>query len=66
MSKEGWAYLHNSRVEHYFVAGRSLCKRWLCFSMDFHTTMGQPECRACRKALDKREGKKNSETNNPG
>ena len=58
MSKEGWAWLHNSNREHYFVEGRSLCRKWLCLCSDFATTLGQPECKACRKALDKREAKR--------
>jgi hypothetical protein len=57
MSKEGWAYLLNAKNEHYFVDGRSLCRKWLGLSLDYDRTMGQPECKACRKALDKREAK---------
>ena len=62
MSKEGWAYLSNSKYEHYFVDGRSLCRKWLGLGLDYGRTMGQPECKACRKALDKREAKKKIET----
>lgn len=65
-TKEGWAWLLNSRNEHYFVDGRSLCRKWLGLGLDYDRTMGQPECKACRKALDKREAKKNHETDNPG
>lgn len=58
MSKEGWAYLSNAKYEHYFIDGRSLCRKWLGLGLDYGRTMGQPECKACRKALDKREAKK--------
>ena len=58
MSKEGWAYLLNAKNEHYFIDGRSLCRKWLGFGLDYGRTMGQPDCKACRKALDKREAKK--------
>jgi hypothetical protein len=58
MSKEGWAYLLNAKNEHYFVDGRSLCRKWLGLGLDYDRTMGQPECKACRRALDKREAKK--------
>jgi hypothetical protein len=58
-TKEGWAWLRNSRNEHYFVDGRSLCGKWLGLGLDYERTMGQPECKACRRALDKREAKKN-------
>ena len=58
MNREGWAYLMNSRNEHYFVEGRSLCRKWLGFSLDFERTLGQPKCKTCQKALEKRGAKK--------
>jgi hypothetical protein len=65
MSKEGWAYLLNSRNEHYFVGGRSLCRKWLGLGLDYERTLGQPKCKACQKALEKR-GKKEAPAKIPG
>lgn len=56
--KEGWAWLQNAKYEHYFVEGRSLCRKWLGLGLDYCRTIGQPKCKACQKALDKREAKK--------
>jgi len=47
LKREGLAYLMNSRSEHYFVGG-----------LDYGRTMNQPLCKACEKALAKREAKK--------
>jgi len=55
--KEGWAYLMNSRSEHYFVGGRSLCRKWIGLGIDYGRNMNQPPCKACEKALKKREAK---------
>lgn len=32
MFREGWTWLLNAKKWHYFVDGRSLCKRWLLFT----------------------------------
>lgn len=55
----------NSRNEHYFVGGRSLCRKWLGLGLDYERTLGQPKCKACQKALEKRD-KKRSPGENTG
>jgi predicted HD phosphohydrolase len=58
MAKEGWKWIINSTREHYFVEGRSLCKRWLSLSGGgFDTTIGNKPCKTCEKALAKRTEK---------
>ena len=52
MIKGGWVFLLNSRCEHYFIDGKSLCKKWLTFSKDYDRTIGQPQCKACLKKLE--------------
>lgn len=57
--KEGWNWLSNATKWHYFVEGRSLCRRWMCFGTDLKEDTGESpdDCAACRKALTKRKGK---------
>jgi hypothetical protein len=49
----GWTWLYNARKWHYFIDGRSLCKRWVCFDTELQdTTPESPDnCVACYKAL---------------
>jgi hypothetical protein len=58
ISREGWASLDNARLPHYFVEGRSLCKRW---GFDGPPMLLDPNreygrvCAACAKAAAKRK-----------
>ena len=56
-NKEGWTWLFNSRKDHYFVDGRSLCGRWLCFSDDVEIgdDDNKDNCKACQRELKKRK-----------
>ena len=57
--REGWTYLFNSRVEHYFVDGESLCGKWGVFGYgdcDDKPTVNPP-CATCMKKLEKRKQK---------
>jgi hypothetical protein len=54
--KEGWAFLWNSKKVHYFRESRSLCGRWLCFSMEFYPdeNLNSPDnCAECRRRRTK-------------
>lgn len=58
--KEGWKWLSNSPKWHYFREGRSLCGKFMCFSMsDLEQGNNEsPEnCKACRKKLECKGGK---------
>lgn len=59
MSKtEGWTYLTNSRKWHYFVDGRSLCKRFMLFiipELEQGTDDSPDNCKACKEKLLKRK-----------
>lgn len=55
--KEGWGWLINSTKWHYFVDGRSLCRRWqILFPIKLERgNKDSPDnCKACRKILNKR------------
>ncbi len=51
---EGWKGLSNSKKWHYFIGGRSLCRKWMIM-----TTLGLEQgnddsndnCAACRRSL---------------
>lgn len=53
-NKEGWTWLQNSPKWHYFVDGRSLCRRFMLFGNP-ELEQGKDEspdnCAACMKAL---------------
>lgn len=55
---EGWKDLINSTKWHYFVDGRSLCRRWMTMSsmglMKHKGLLQANDCKACYKALIKR------------
>ncbi len=59
MSKtEGWTYLTNSRKWHYFIDGRSLCKRFMLFflpELEQGDDDSPDNCKACRAKLLKRK-----------
>jgi hypothetical protein len=56
--REGWNYLLNARKFHYFVDGRSLCKRYMLLAspedMDKSERDSPDDCLKCRAALKKR------------
>ncbi len=57
-TKEGWTYLINTPKWHYLVDGKSLCGRWANFGKPEleQGNDGSPDnCKACRKALKKRQ-----------
>lgn len=59
-NNEGWTWLSNSRKWHYFVDGRSLCKKFMLFStsgLEQGKDDSPDNCMACRKALEKRKAK---------
>ena len=56
--KEGWTYLTNSPKWHYFVDGRSLCKRFMLFALpdlELGNDNSPDNCKACRNKLLKRK-----------
>lgn len=53
---EGWGFLVNSRKAHYFRDGRSLCRRWMCFSLsdlEQDDKKSPDDCKACRRKRDR-------------
>jgi len=55
-NKEGWTWLINSRKWHYFVNGRSLCGKFMLFSipkLEQGNNNSPDNCMACRKKLEK-------------
>ena len=59
---EGWSWLFNSRRDHYFVNGVSLCGKWAILGGgDCQDTSDSP-CAACLKKLKARKEKANDPT----
>jgi hypothetical protein len=57
---EGWKVLLNSKKDHYFREGRSLCGRWATFGNEFdpHTgAFAKNDCAGCVKKLQAELGK---------
>lgn len=57
---EGWTWLWNSRKWHYFVDGKSLCKRWMVFGspeLEQGNDDSKDNCKKCRSELKKRQQK---------
>lgn len=52
---EGWAAVFSARKYHYFIAGRSLCGKWMTVAVDLEPDDGPhpDDCTPCRRALDK-------------
>ena len=53
---EGWGFLSNAKLAHYFRGGRSLCGRWLTFgapewisAQEKGKAPGIHDCKACWK-----------------
>lgn len=60
--EEGWSFLINyPKRWHYFRGGRSLCRRYMAFSLP-HMEQGNDDspdnCKACLTALKKEREKK--------
>ena len=55
--KEGWTWLINSRKEHYFRDGKSLCGKWIYLGWDFTSTppRGGVACATCLKKREKEQ-----------
>lgn len=53
---EGWAQFNNARKAHYFVAGRSLCGKWMkTWRGGFSNAYwNEDKCKPCERRLDKR------------
>ena len=56
--KEGWSWLFNSRVEHYFADGRSLCGKWGILGYGDCAEHSNNPCATCMKKLEKRKNNK--------
>ena len=53
-TKEGWARLFNSRKDHYYRDGKSLCGKWMILgSNSLEKGMSNNACSACKKKLEK-------------
>jgi len=56
-STGAWNWLVNARTEHFFLdaSNRSLCNGYMMFGPvpKQDLTIGHPECKSCRKKLDK-------------
>lgn len=54
VAKEGWRKL-NSKKWHYFRNGKSLCMKWMSFSEDFDTDVGDSpdNCKKCQMKRNK-------------
>lgn len=60
VTKEGWGWPLDSRKAHYFVGGRSLCKKWMFTGtlVDNQDNPGGPDdCKECVRRLAKRKAK---------
>lgn len=52
---EGWSYLFNSRKEHYFVQGKSLCGKFLILGSGDCSPSAKKPCKGCLKKLERRK-----------
>ena len=62
---QGWKWLFNTRKWHYFVDGRSLCRKWGTLGVGGceDTNHDSPDnCKTCRRALEKKYPEKVPET----
>lgn len=56
--KEGWGFPTNSQKAHYFIAGRSLCSKWMYFGeLEQGNDNSSDNCIACKRALAKKQTK---------
>lgn len=54
---EGWSWLINSRKDHYFVSGRSLCGRWMRLSNSDLSDSSSNKCERCAQLAERRKQK---------
>lgn len=59
--KEGWSWLFNSKVEHYFVEGKSLCGKWGILGYGDCAEHTNNPCATCMKKLEKRKQKEHKD-----
>lgn len=63
MGKEGWTWLHDSRKDHYFVDGQSLCGKFMLMNLS-GLSQGNDDglacCASCRRKLKSRQKVKGS------
>lgn len=52
MSSIGWKFLFNSRKEHYFIDGHSLCNKYLTLRAGGCHEDSDNRCKACEKKLE--------------
>jgi len=60
---EGWGACLNTTKWHYFIDGRSLCKRFMLFGrvdLEQGNDASPDNCRACMKKLAKHKAKVDS------
>lgn len=53
--KEGWTWLFNSKRDHYFRNGKSLCGKFACLGNDFTDEPDGIPCATCLKKREKEE-----------
>lgn len=58
MVAQGWSWLINSKKDHYFVGGRSLCGKWLRFSNSDLSGTSENKCSLCAKREESRRKRK--------
>ena len=60
MKNSGWTWIYNSKVDHYFINGKSLCGKWMLFCACYEETTNNPckKCLAKLKKLKKKEQEK--------
>lgn len=59
LKRAGWSWIYNSAVDHYFVDGRSLCGKWMCFGSDF-IEKPKKTCAACARKPYKLKAERNN------
>lgn len=53
---EGWSWLINSNVNHYFVGNETLCKRFMVFGVpEYGIVFRENDCKKCLKKFEKRK-----------
>lgn len=52
-NNEGWGYPENARKAHFFIKGRSLCRKWLYLGYVVgRDEIGDPDnCKTCERML---------------
>lgn len=50
-TKKGWHSTWNSRVNHYYVDGTSLCRRYMILCEPSNKTFHEKDCKACARKV---------------